>query len=165
MDYAKLLEMQDELDQHILSKHKLKFIELPKMVLAAITELSEACNDSQCFKYWKVNSQPKASLLEEVADFTHFLASLSNRFKVETKDIQGQGAIKNKDINHHFIEMHYVVSVIGVYPGAKERQKNVLILWSLFKGLLEHLNFSEEQVFEAYLKKHEENYQRQESGY
>lgn len=165
MNYQKLLEMQAELDNHIITKHNLKFIELPKLVLAAITELSEVCNDSQCFKYWKVNSKPKPGLSEEVADFTHFLASLSNRFQVVGKDIEERGAIKYTDISEQFLHMHYTASMIGIFPSAIEKQKHVLILWSLFKGLLDHLNFTEEQLFEAYLKKNEKNYERQATGY
>ncbi len=165
MDIRQLLEMQEKLDQHIMKQHKLPFIKLTNAVLATITELSEVVNDEQSFKYWKVNNKPKETVLEEVADFTHFLAHLSNRFKLTADEITQRGALKYKEIDEHFLQMHYVTSMIGVYPTAPEKQKYVKELWSLFKGLLDHLGFSHKQVYEAYLQKHERNYQRQLEGY
>lgn len=166
MDIKQLLEKQEQLDLHIINKHKLPYVKLSKKVLAAIVELSEVINDEQkALKYWKVNAEPKATLLEEVADFLHFLASLSNRFNVTAEDIEGRGAIKYKDLDDHFLYMNYTLSVVGVYPTAQGKQKHLLITWSLFKGLLEHLGFTKEQVFEAYLQKHEINYERQASCY
>lgn len=165
MNYARLLEMQAELDNHIFVKQKLSSVELPQLVLATITELSEVCNDVQCFKYWKVNNDPKDSLLEEIADFTHFLASLSNRFSITALDIEGQTTFKHPNLNRHLIEMHFVAAMIAIYPSLSEGQRNTLLLWAFFKGLIEQLGFTEKQVFEAYLKKNEKNYERQATGY
>lgn len=61
--------------------------------------------------------------------------------------------------------MHYVTVMIGIYPGAPNKQTHVKELWSLFKGLLEHLGYTKEQVFDAYLAKNQKNYERQASGY
>ena len=165
MNYQKLLEMQDKLDTHIMKNHKLQFIKLSKAVLATIIELSEAVNDEQSFKYWKVNNQPKPTLIEEIADFTHFLTHLSNRFNVTAEDITNRGMIKHKELDEHFICMFHTLSMIGLYPKGEEKRKHVLILWSLFKGLWEHLGFTENDVFQAYLKKNKINYERQETNY
>lgn len=165
MNYQKLLQMQQQLDMHIMKKQKLQFVMLNDSVLATIVELAEAANDEQSFKHWKVNREPKPTLLEEVSDFTHFLLSQSNRFKVTADDINQRGKIKYKDISEHFIQTFHVLTMIAIYPNANKKREYVLIAWSLFKGLLDHLNISEEQIEQAYYKKNEINYQRQASNY
>lgn len=165
MNYQKLLEMQDKLDTHIMKNHKLQFIKLSKAVLATIIELSEVVNDEQSFKYWKVNNQPKPTLIEEIADFTHFLAHLSNRFIVKAEEIQKIGGIKYTELDEHFLHMHHALTMIGLYPKAEAKRKYVLILWMLFKGLWELLGFTEDEVYQAYLKKNKINYERQASNY
>lgn len=165
MNYQKLLIMQNDLDNHIMQKQKLQFIKLSALTLALSTELSEVVNSYQLWKYWKVNNQPKEDLFEEVADFTHFLLSLSNRFYIDGETINKIGAVKYTEVETHFLQMQYTASMIGVFGEASDKQHYVKIMWKLFKGMLEHLGFTEEEIFEAYLKKNEVNYKRQEEKY
>lgn len=165
MNLAKILEMQAQLDQHILKQHDLQYVELPKVVLSLLTELSEVANDWQGFKYWKVNNGQKETTLGELADVVHFLASLSNRFNVKAGEISDTGSVKYKDVSMHFIAMHYAASFVALYPDANKKRSHVLSLWQLFKGLIDNLGFTHSDIDKAYLKKHEENYSRQAVGY
>lgn len=165
MNYQQLLEMQEQLDRHIMKKQKLQFIKLSNLVLALSTEISEVANAYQKWKYWKVNNQPKEDLLEEIADFTHFLLSLSNRFYVDNETISKLIPVKYNEVEIHFLQMQYTASMIGVFGDAEDKQLYVQIMWKLFKGLLEHLGFTENDVFQVYLKKNKINYERQASNY
>ncbi|MGY3186473.1 dUTP diphosphatase [Lysinibacillus sp. TE18511] len=165
MNLKKLFEAQEKLDEHILKQHNLQYVELPKVILSLLTELSEVANDWQGFKYWKVNNAQKDTTLEEIADVTHFLASLSNRFKVTEEDINGLGAVRYTDVSTHFIAMHHAASFIAMYPNANKKREHVLSLWKLFKGLIENLGFTWEQVEETYYTKNQINYARQVNGY
>lgn len=165
MGVAEILKLQEQLDQHILQRHNLQFVELPKMILSLLTELSEVANDWQGFKYWKVNNHQKNTTLEEIADVLHFLASLSNRFKVSADEIDELGAVKYKDLSLHFIAMHHVASFIALYPEANKKRGHVLSLWQLFKGLIDNLGFTHKDIYESYLSKHKKNYIRQAVSY
>ena len=81
------------------------------------------------------------------------------------EDIPNRGMIKHKELDEHFICMFHTLSMIGLYPKGEEKRKHVLILWSLFKSLWKHLGFTENDIFQAYLKKNKINYQRQETNY
>lgn len=201
MNYQQLLEMQEQLDQHIIKKQKLQFIKLSNLVLALSTEISEVANAYQKWKYWKVNNEPRYKrtchacrgngefttdiwngekepcgycdgtgiesepLIEEVAEVLHFLLSLSNRFYIDGETINKIGAVKYTEVETHFLEMQYTASMIGVFGEASDKQHYVKIMWKLFKGMLEHLGFTEEEIFEAYLKKNKINYERHATNY
>lgn len=165
MNLQKLLQMQEQLDNHIIAKQKINFIKLTSLALALSTELSEVANAFQKWKYWKVNSQPKPGLLEEVADVLHFLLSATYRFQLKEESIKKLGAIKYPSVEQQFLQMQYTTCMVGTFGGATDKQNYIKILWSLFKGMLEHLDISEEQVYAAYLLKNKENYERQKVGY
>lgn len=201
MNYQKLLEMQEQLDNHIMTKQKMKFIKLSSIALALSTEISEVANAYQKWKYWKVNNEPRYKrtchacrgkgefttdiwngkkepcgycdgtgieaepLIEEVADVLHFLLSVTYRFQLKEESIKNMEAVKYPSIEEQFLHMQYTTCMIGTYGKAHDKQGYIKILWSLFKGMLEHLEFTEVDVYQAYLKKNEVNYQRQKENY
>ena len=165
MNYEELLNMQEQLDQHIMKKQKLQFIKLSSIALPLSVEISEVANSYPVWKHWKSNKEPKPNLLEEVADVLSFLLQASNRFKVTAKMIQSTRATKRNDIEDQFLDLQYITFQIKNYGQAKDKQEYVKLFWSYFKGLWEHLGFSEKQIYEAYLKINKINYERQATNY
>ena len=165
MNYQQLLEMQEQLDQHIMKKRNLQFIKLQSLALALSTEISEVANAFQRWKYWKTNNEPKSELLEEVADALHFLLSISYRFKIDGETISKLSGFECKTVEEQFLFIQHTISQTANYGNADDKRKYIHVTWILFKGLLNQLGFTETDIYKAYLKKNQKNYERQANNY
>lgn len=163
MNYQKLFEAQQQLDNHIIEKKKLQEQDLfNNTVEALLCEIQETANETRCFKHWSSKEPNQAKVLEETADSFHFILSLGNKLNVDPTEVKKQPARVYDNLTDQFIVLSYTVSLIAMF-GDKKRYYFETI--SIFKGLLHLLNISEEQLEEAYYKKNKVNYERQESNY
>lgn len=175
MNLDKLYKLQAELDKHILQKHNLKMSKeelLDKTILALLVEVGELANTTRCFKHWSTKGMmDKEVVLDELADVLHFYLSIGNQIGEEYLDIRMESGFKGLDINNSLtFELLVLYSHLGVFgnecsmKGVDLEEIYQSIGDSLYK-VIELLDFTDKEVEQAYLKKHEENYRRQGEGY
>lgn len=175
MDLNKLYKKQAELDKHILEKHNIKMSKeelLDNTVLALLVEVSELANTTRCFKHWSTKGMmDKENILDEYADCLHFYFSIGNQMGIKYSGKRlDYGMIFNN------IEQAITFQLLILYANlgalANECSVNGVVLDDVYEdigdGLIkiaELLDFTDDEVEQAYLKKHEENYKRQREGY
>lgn len=175
MNLEKSYKMQEELDKHILEKHNLKMSKeelLDNTILALLVEVGELANTTRCFKHWSTKGMmDKEIVLDELADVLHFYLSIGNQIGEKYLDIGVESSWIYSTVNYaltfellvlysHLGELGNEYSIGGV--DLEEVYQSVGD--SIFK-VIDVLGFSDEEVEQAYLKKHEENYRRQREGY
>lgn len=167
MNITKLLDKQRELDVFIVKGKNLgdaydnKFLEDRK--LAVLVEIGEFANTTRCFKYWS-NKGPESKevILDEAADCLHFILSLitltSTEVMVNLEDI-----VMAANIALEVGPVNLTTGFNTLYELAiNEHWEDVL---KSLVALVTVLGFTLEDLEDAYMKKHEVNYQRQNSGY
>lgn len=171
MNIKDFCDKQRELDTHISEKHKLgnpyAIYKRKKLVAALNVEIGEAANETRCFKYWSLKPcSTKEVVLEELADCMHFIFALWNYTGLNIEDgwlfltnffYMAEKAITEKtdeELCNIFNEMWVSVSQDDWFCVLLAICKVCVI-----KG------YTPEELEEAYLKKHEENYERQATGY
>ncbi|OZV10767.1 hypothetical protein CIW83_18280 [Tissierella sp. P1] len=174
MNLEKLYKMQSELDNYIIKNRNITISEaelLDKTILALLVEVGELANATRCFKHWSTKGpESKERLLEELADIWHFYLSIGNQTGKRFETIT-------------IISMEKVVEVIQKNESCFNLNRNELIvktLLEIYGNITENkyestgkairvigwlLDFTDEEVEQAYVKKHEENYRRQAEGY
>ena len=161
MEWLSLYTMQKQLDAYIEAQHDLSGRDLFKeKYLALLVELGELANETRCFKFWSVKPRSDQSvILEEYVDGIHFILSLglekgcryvSEIIKPAKMDESGQ-----------FNRVYDLCSAF--YREPTEENYNKLFESYLQLGAL--LGFDAQGVKDAYLKKNEINYERQNEGY
>ncbi|GAB6150716.1 dUTP diphosphatase [Clostridium novyi] len=179
MDLIELANMQKQLDSFIAKEKGLgdpynkKFLE--SRILALKVEIAELANATRCFKYWS-NKGPesKERILDEAADVLHFalsIVNLENVNNLNSKDVKLENInnmiAKNfnveRESNYKVLRSKLTFQFNSLFEYAEERKWGIVILELIYSILL--MGFTLEELQEAYLKKHEENYKRQEQGY
>lgn len=161
MDWEKLFSMQQQLDQHIEEKHpigKEKLFE--SKYLALLVELGELANETRCFKFWSTKSPShKDIILEEYVDGLHFILSLGieKGFRYESSDNDPSTGTATDQFNFLFSQC--------VLFHEDSTHTNYTNLFRSFLQLGSILGFDEEAIMDAYKKKNDKNYLRQEQGY
>lgn len=167
MDIKILLDKQRELDIFIAKEKNLgnaydkKFLEDRK--LALLVEVGEFANTTRCFKYWS-NKGPevKEVILDEAADCLHFILSLINLANIQVKSNLEDIAMSAKLV--------LKIGPVNLITGFNTLFE--LVIKEYWEDALKSLiaivtvsGFNLKELQEAYLKKHEINYQRQRLGY
>ncbi|BCB05079.1 dUTP diphosphatase [Bacillus sp. KH172YL63] len=162
MNIEKLLDMQKKLDEHIEKEHGLEEEDLvEKKVLALLVEIGELANETRSFKFWsKKASSADDVILEEFVDGIHFILSLGIEIGIMQFDL-GDTNYTNEDLSKQFLEVFKEVNHFAEERSVEHFQQ----LFRQYVYLGELLGFSHEDVFEAYVKKNEVNYNRQKEGY
>jgi dimeric dUTPase (all-alpha-NTP-PPase superfamily) len=162
MDWQLLFSMQKQLDAFIETNHDLSERDLfQEKYLALLVELGELANETRCFKFWSNKERSsKEVILEEYVDGIHFILSLGIEkglvFSTETP-IELSALSETELFNQVFERC------VRFKNDSSQTNYN-----RLFEGYLElglKLGFQEEDVYDAYRKKNEVNYNRQNSGY
>ena len=163
MDLNKLYEKQAELDKHILEKHNIKMSKeelLDNTILALLVEVGELANTTRCFKHWSTKGMmDKEVVIEELADCLHFYLSIGNQIGAEyfVDDL-------DNDEDSKIVIFQNIYYWIMRFNHSNDKSLYQEIgAWLMI--LADSLNFTDEEVEQAYLKKHEENYKRQREGY
>lgn len=156
-----LYEIQAKLNQRIIDEHQLDETQLVNdRFLAFYVELGELANETRTFKYWSLKpASSKEVMLEEFSDGIHFLLTIGLALgspKVEFYDQE--------------IKVSLTELFLNVYNDANTvRQTNstfvYLRMYNTFMLIGKALGFSEQEVYESYLKKNAINHKRQDDGY
>ena len=175
MNLEKLYKMQEELDNYIIKNRNITMNEaelLDKTILALLVEVGELANATRCFKHWSTKGpESKERLLDELADIWHFYLSIGNQIGIK---LDKQLIYENSNVwetldegkTDNFITLYLMISFIAddIY-GLYNRDEYYIKLGTFLMGVGEVLGFTDEEVEQAYMKKHEENYRRQREGY
>lgn len=167
MNLERLYQMQAELDRHILENEAKRGVNLNRnelldcTILALLVEIGELANATRCFKHWSTKGpESKERLLDELADIWHFYLSIGNQLDYQFNIEDTNGVIGNLTETYIF-NYNWVVRF-------KIRGCTLYDYQKIGIGLImlgNQLGFTKEEVEQAYLKKHEENYRRQREGY
>lgn len=175
MNLNKLYKMQAELDKHIIEKHNIKMNKkelLDNTILALLVEVGELANTTRCFKHWSTKGMmDKEVVLDELADCLHFYLSIGNQLGDEYCDIDIESGWISSTVNYALtFELLVLYSHLGKLgnecsvSGVDLEEIYQSVGDSIFK-VIDVLGFTDKEVEQAYLKKHEENYKRQREGY
>jgi len=165
MNLQLMYSLQRTLDRRIEESHGLLKEDLfQKKLLALLVELGELANETRCFKFWSTkDASPREVLLEEFVDGIHFVLSLGivKGFDQEMKEIPQQPEEVENSLTEQFLLLY---DEIGKFGQSQSKSDYENVIRSFFK-LGRMMNFSEEDIFNAYLAKNEVNHKRQDEGY
>ncbi|WP_142827659.1 dUTP diphosphatase [Planococcus soli] len=161
MKLQELFEMQAELDRFIQSSQGISEDVFRRKGLALLVELAELANETRCFKFWSTKGPSERSvILEEYVDSIHFLLSLGIEKKLDTLEAWPE-AIDEKDLTELFLVTQKAIQeFLEDYS-----MSNYVAIWSCYGGLALALEFSYDEVLEAYIQKNKTNFDRQHNGY
>lgn len=138
-----------------------------KRILALLVEIGELANETRCFKFWS-NKGPseKEITLEEFVDGVHFMLELGieNNFDLEEFPFLHEGNFElytEKDVTLQFVQ---TFSAVCKFSRSKTLE-SYEDMFLYYIGLSKHLNFTWEEIEQAYWRKNRINYERQENGY
>ena len=161
MNLHKLFEMQEELDRFIQSNRGVNEDVFRKKGLALLVELAELANETRCFKFWSTKGPSERKIiLEEYVDSIHFLLSLGIEKHLNTLETW-PSAVNQKDLTELFLgTQQKILKFMDNYSMSTYQE-----IWSWYGGIANALDFSYDEVLEAYISKNETNYKRQKEGY
>ena len=154
--YAK----QAELENFIAEKHGISIHDyLDEQQLSILVELAESANEWQGFKYWKLNKNvDREKLLEETVDVLHLILARGIALGWQIAAV--------KAMTYQSITGQYKALIQSVAIDKEAESKSTYaITFNLYVGLVEMLGFTWTEVEAAYLKKHQENIDRQNNDY
>lgn len=152
-----LFETQKELDQEIFDKYNMTRVSLDSVQLALIDEIGELNHELKAsWCWWKSTQAPvnKEKVLEELVDCLHFCLIYDYTIMNDTKNYYRSTAIEiqNKETKE----------------GTAKKFRNLIntsFKLHSFVQLMKELDFTFEEVVEAYFKKNQVNHQRVREGY
>lgn len=158
-DLNELKSYQKTLDDAILDKHSLRVEDtIMDRKLALLVELGEFANETRCFKYWSLkDSSAKDVLLEEYVDGIHFIVSLANQFDI---DLGSDVAQEDLTLSELLLNAYQAISLINV-----SNHENFTDLLKWYYAIATKLEFSQADIIDAYMRKNQVNFDRQESDY
>lgn len=161
MEWDTLFKMQKQLDSYIESNHNLTNRDLfEDKYLALLVELGELANETRCFKFWSNKERSNEDIiLEEYVDGIHFILSLG----IVKGLIYHNKSVMNSTQSE--TELFNIVFENCVWFKNEPSQPRYNQLFESYLTLGLKLGFTEQDVFDAYIKKNEVNYERQKSGY
>lgn len=175
MNLNRLYELQAKLDKHILDNNNVKMSKeelLDNTILALLVEVGELANTTRCFKHWsKKGMMEKKTILDEYADCLHFYLSIGNQVRiVERNSILNIRPCVLEHLNNDEITLKdcFLALYNNISNYRSSHELDVFDYKSAGEDmgvLIKLLNFTDEEVENAYLKKHKENYKRQREGY
>jgi len=160
MEFNELFEMQRELDKFIENTQRINRDVFKEKGLALMIELAELANETRCFKFWSTKGPSEREIiLEEFVDSIHFLLSLGNEKGLSLK---AWPEVKQKeDLTNWFLRTQEAILTFIQNPTMNSYQS----VWQYYGVLAFNLNFTLEDIIQAYLAKNEKNYERQRNGY
>ena len=182
-------EKQRTLDKTIMDKFGTKIDDIVhKQVFAFMVEVGEFANETRVFKHWSQKAMsPPDVLLDEYADALHFLLSFSYMYMdayfpeepewliweklVDFIPAYVIDTLNEEDIHDpkdavlHFLNGCFYLASNLMYPKQETVYSFLSGLWLSFLAVAYCMNFTLDEIFEAYDKKHEINYARQDANY
>lgn len=160
-----MLKKQSKLDESIMSAYGLTEINKDNLRMAILDEVGELTHELKGDWCWWKKTQPQVDeekVLGELVDIWHFVLSWQNNFNDGEEGLLTDEQLMEKVDNSRWT--------------IEENKKGIVIkladlsYFSLRKvepliAITEHLGFTIEQVYAAYLDKNKVNYQRMKEGY
>ena len=155
-----MLHIQEALDNSFMKYMGNDKLDIEKVRMALFDELGEVNHEMKAeWCYWKKSQEPvnRDKLKEELADVWHFALTL-HRLENGIKFYNGILYIIRKALNEseENIDLYYILQTVS------DCTKNNLYYVIL---LTEKLGFTFEEMYDAYIKKNKENYERMKRGY
>ena len=161
IELKELFEAQAKLDSRIAQDHNVTYASTrDRRIMALIVEIGELANATRCFKYWSnKGSESKEIVLDEYADGLHFFLSLGIDIKT-AKNVyhitkHQEDLTKQFHLIYHNIDNFY----------KKQDDKNFIKAFQSFFNLLPLLGYRWQSLKDAYYKKLQVNYDRQDNNY
>lgn len=156
MDIKKMLEAQKELDKANMKKGGLTEYPLELVQTAYRVELGELLQEWKQFKFWKINKGEidRAKMLEEWADCMHFALSLETQ---QERKVPYYNYIEN-NIGKQYLYGDNIYDFVDSCFNLYFELENTIAL-----GL--KLDYTLEELEQAYWKKNKINWKRIEGGY
>lgn len=173
--FERLQPYQAKLDAYIIKEHNLDPDTIDyelSMGIARAVEMGELANEIRCFKLWSKNQKPTDRVLDEYVDVLHFMLGRCNYllkkftngefgvidvYKITKRDF-GNWTRSNSLMLTLFQLFNFEVDEMDIKWFIKGEIECFLYLGNL-------LNFTPEQVENAYHKKNKINYERQQNNY
>lgn len=105
-------------------------------------------------------------LLEEYVDCVHFTLSIG--LELSITDIEPEPIMYAETVdqfNALFSQIGYLTSVLAREHNRDEEVDEYVLVWQLLFGLAIKLEFTEQQIYDAYMDKNKTNHTRQDTGY
>lgn len=161
MNLKELFEMQEELDRFIQTNNGVSGDLFEKKGLALIVELAELANETRTFKFWSSKgASEREVILEEYVDSIHFLLSLGIEKNLNMLK-EWPDPFYEKDLTKLFLKTNG--SILEFME--EHSMSSYQMIWSCYGAIAEVLNFTYDDVMDAYLAKNRKNYDRQKEGY
>lgn len=163
MNLEKLFAMQRGLDQHIEDQHNLQKEDLfDRKVLALLVELGELANETRCFKFWSLKpASEKEVILEEFVDGIHFILSLGIEAGFTSGILLSDEVPQTKSLTEQFLTTYAKIEQFRTSRTQQAYQE----MFQACLNIAQLLGFTSVEIEQAYIKKNEVNYERQQQGY
>lgn len=166
LNFKELHAAQSHFDTYIMEKRGLDSMSLKQeRYLALLVEIGELANSIRFFKFWSDNQEiNRSEALEEYADCMKFLLSLGNMHGYSTNlDVTVMKIQINLEgtLTELFIDLFNVIVNFRNTPSPLK----YLQAWGYLLTIAERIDFTNEDIVNAFYKKDKINYKRQESGY
>ena len=160
MEFKELFKMQSELDNFIETTQNINRDVFKEKGLALMIELAELANETRCFKFWSTKGPSEREvILEEFVDSIHFLLSLGN---AKGLSLDAWPEVKAKeDLTNWFLRTQEAILTFIQNPAKNSYE----VVWQYYGVLAYNLDFTLEDIIQAYFAKNEKNYERQRTGY
>lgn len=162
IDLTSLYEAQQKLDLRIAKNHNITYEKTrTDRLIALLVEICEWANETRCFKYWSYkSSSPKEITIEEYVDALHFFLSLGIDIKTSFV-IYLLSSNEAKTLSEDFLELFVLYGDFLKAQDDKTYQKS----FGKFIDMSLKCGFSWTEVIEAYKRKLDINFKRQENNY
>jgi len=156
-DLTALFERQAILDKTIADNHNITYSSTrTRRTLALLVEIGEFANSTRCFKYWSNKpSEEKERVLDEYADGLHFFLSLGIDIK-STKNVY-EVSRNDGDLSSQIVEAYALIAQFTKTYSENDYET----AFGYFLNIASALNFTIEDVKNAYFSKSDENFNRQ----
>ena len=160
-----MLQMQEKLDESIMKEYGLNEIDEENLRMAILDEVGELTHELKGDWCWWKKNQPlvdKEKVLGELVDIWHFVLSYQNHFNGGENGILNASMFERNSDN--------ILNLLMTNEYKLSETLTDLSTWNIHKmerlvAISEYLNFTIEQVYEAYCDKNKVNYQRLKEGY
>lgn len=160
-----MLKKQDELNSAIMKEYGLTTISKEQIDLATLDEIGEFTHELKGdWCWWKKSQEPvnRNKALEELADVFHFVLIYELFYGKRTY-------LDNPEYNLESYRDYMPMVQMDIGFGIANALTRIIDLADgrlmYLLALSEHLGFSLEEVYEAYMRKNAINHERLESGY
>ena len=156
-----LYSIQKELNDRIVLEHNLNKDDLLNdKFLALLVELSEFANETRAFKYWSLKpASAKEIMIEEFSDVLHFLLTIG--LELGSPKLSFYDQESDLSITELFLGAFSDINLIRA-------QMSSFVYIRLYNRLMligKEFGFSEQDIYDSYMRKNKINHKRQDSGY